>query len=65
LIVLNHHLGSDQFRVSSDGKSGDWDDARNACQQILVYGIDWGDDKLAPVRETPSASPSSPPPLAG
>jgi hypothetical protein len=60
LIVLNHHLGSDQFRVSSDGNSRDWDDARDACQQVLGYGIDWGEDKLAPTM--PPAS-TQPPPL--
>jgi hypothetical protein len=49
LIVLSHHLGSDQFRVSSDGYSHEWNDARQACQYILGYGIAWGDGKLAPV----------------
>lgn len=61
LIVLNHHLGSDRFRVSSDGKSRDWDEARNACQQILGYGIDWGEDQLAPASPPGSTQPAPPP----
>jgi hypothetical protein len=49
LIVLSHHCGNKHFRVSSDGNSRDWNDARDAAQHILGYGIDWGEDKLAPV----------------
>jgi hypothetical protein len=49
LIVLRHHLGGPSFRVSSDGRSQDWNAAREACQRVLGYGIDWGEDKLAPV----------------
>jgi hypothetical protein len=56
LIVLSHHLGSGSFRVLSDGTSQGWNDARDACQHILGYGIEWGEDKLAPV--PPSAPPS-------
>ena len=48
LIVLSHHLGTKLFRVDSDGMSRDWNDARDACQHVLGYGIDWGEDKLAP-----------------
>ena len=49
LIILSHRMGNEFFRVSSDGNSGDWNDARDACQHILGYGIDWGEGKLAPV----------------
>ena len=48
LIVLSHHLGNELFSVGSDGESRDWDDARQACQQVLGYGSDWGEEKLAP-----------------
>ena len=53
LIVLSHHLGLEQFRVTSDGTSRNWNDARNAAQQILGYGIDWGEGKLAPLPPSP------------
>jgi hypothetical protein len=49
LIILQHHLGSDWFRVDSDGGSAKWNDARDACQHVLGYGVEWGEDKLAPV----------------
>ena len=49
LIVLSHHLTTAKFRVDSDGDSQDWNDARDACQHILGFGIDWGEGKLAPV----------------
>ena len=49
LIVLSHHLSRQLFRVCSDGGSQDWNAAREACQRVLGYGIDWGEDKLAPV----------------
>jgi len=49
LIVLSHHLSGQSFRVTSDGRSHDWNAAREACQRVLGYGIDWGEDKLAPV----------------
>jgi hypothetical protein len=55
LIVLSHHLRHELFRVASDGASRDWNDARNACHHILGFGIDWGEDKLAPL------PPSHPP----
>jgi hypothetical protein len=48
LIVLSHHLSVDHFRVSSDGTSRDWNDARDACQQILGYGSNWGEGNLTP-----------------
>jgi hypothetical protein len=43
LIILHHHLGSGHFRVSSDGTSQQWNEARDVCQHILGYGIDWGE----------------------
>ena len=49
LIILSHHLRTAMFRVDSDGRSHDWNDARDACQHILGYGIDWGEGKLAAV----------------
>ena len=49
LIILHHHLSSELFRVSSDGNSAQWNDARDACQHVLGYGMDWGEDQLAPV----------------
>jgi hypothetical protein len=55
LIVLSHHLGNRTFRVSSDGTSPDWNDARDACQHVLGYGIDWGEGQLAPVPPPPAA----------
>ena len=57
LLVLSQHLGSKRFRISSDGSSADWNEARDACQHVLGYGIDWGEGDLAPV------PPLSPPPL--
>lgn len=38
LIVLKEHLG-DMIRVSSDGEDEQWNEARNACQVILGYGL--------------------------
>ncbi len=40
LIVFKHHFG-DNFKVSSDGESPDWDKAREACQKFLGYGKDF------------------------
>jgi len=37
LIVLEHYF-KDHVRVSSDGESAEWDDARRLCQQVLGYG---------------------------
>jgi hypothetical protein len=54
LIVLNHHLGIERFRVASDGTSCDWNDARRACQDVLGYGINWGEGKLAPQSPSPT-----------
>lgn len=48
LIVLHHHFGTRLLRVSSDGASSDWNDARDACQRVMGYGLDWGEGKLAP-----------------
>ena len=56
LIVLSHHLGNKHFRVSSDGDCRDWNDARDACQHVLGYGIDWGEGKFAPVPPQPPAA---------
>ena len=55
LIVLSHHLGSTMFRVTSDGQSRDWNAARTACQRILGYGGDWGQDRLVPLLPQPVA----------
>jgi hypothetical protein len=55
LIVLSRHLGNTYFRVASDGGSRDWNDARDACQRVLGYGIDWGEGALAPVPLAPPA----------
>jgi hypothetical protein len=52
LIVLNHRLGSGKFKVASDGSSNDWNEARDTCQRVLGYGINWGEDKLAPSRSS-------------
>lgn len=49
LIILSYRLGNGKFRVDSDGDSRAWNDARDACQHVLGYGIDWGEGKLAPV----------------
>lgn len=54
LIVLSHHLGSNLFRVASDGTSRDWNDARDACQHVLGYGMAWGEGRLAPVEPSPT-----------
>jgi hypothetical protein len=40
LVILKHHF-PDQVRVSSDGDSRDWDDARRLCQHVLGYGADF------------------------
>jgi len=40
LLIAKHHLGS-QIRVSSDGESKDWEDARVLCKQFLGYGKDF------------------------
>ena len=48
LIILSHHLSRQLFRVCSDGGSQDWNAAREACQRVLGYGIDWGEDNFAP-----------------
>ncbi|HZK81206.1 MAG TPA: hypothetical protein VFC46_09075 [Humisphaera sp.] len=61
LIVLSHRFGNARFRVSSDGTSRDWNDARNACQHVLGYGIDWGEGKWAPL--PPNEGKTSDPPL--
>ena len=37
LIIAAHYFG-DQFRVSSDGESNDWEDGRRLCQSVLGYG---------------------------
>lgn len=37
LIIYQHYFG-DQVRVSSDGASRDWEDARQLCQSVLGYG---------------------------
>ena len=50
LLILNHYLGSALFRVSSDGTSGQWNDARDACQHVLGYGMAWGEEKLAVIQ---------------
>ena len=39
LIVLDYHLGPDLFRVNSDGTDGQWNEARDACQSVLGYGL--------------------------
>jgi hypothetical protein len=57
LIALHHHLSSSHFRIDSDGDSQAWNDARDACQHVLGFGIDWGEGKLAP---TPPQQPPSP-----
>jgi hypothetical protein len=49
LMVLSHHFGKPSFRVDSDGTSEQWNEARHACQQVLGYGSDWGEGRLAPV----------------
>jgi hypothetical protein len=56
LMVLSHHLGTARFRVDSDGTSGDWDEARQACQRVLGYGGEWGEGKLGVV---PRAQPAA------
>jgi len=40
LIIASHHLGQ-QIRVTSDGESVHWDDARQFCQNFLGYGADF------------------------
>lgn len=37
LIAFSHHFGQ-KSRVSSDGSSADWVQARELCQRILGYG---------------------------
>lgn len=40
LIIASHHLES-QIRVTSDGESVHWDDARQFCEHFLGYGADF------------------------
>jgi hypothetical protein len=40
LIVFAEHLGS-AFNVSSDGDDAAWNEARDACQVVLGYGLDF------------------------
>lgn len=40
LIIASHHLEK-QIRVTSDGESIHWDDARQFCQNFLGYGSDF------------------------
>jgi hypothetical protein len=40
LISLKHYFAT-QVRVSSDGRSHDWDDARRLCQHVKGYGADF------------------------
>ncbi|HET6249745.1 MAG TPA: hypothetical protein VFE47_18795 [Tepidisphaeraceae bacterium] len=56
LIVLSDHLGQAIFAVDSDGTSGQWNAARDACQRVLGYGGDWGCGKLAPLTPPPTTS---------
>ena len=60
LIVLSHHIGEARFRVDSDGTSEQWNEARDACQHVLGYGIDWGEGKLAPISPPRPANETSP-----
>lgn len=55
LIALKEHLG-DQIRVTSDGSSEQWNEARDGCQVFLGYGLLFElDDK------TPDTLPDLPP----
>jgi hypothetical protein len=56
LIALSHRLGP-RFRVSSDGDTQHWQAAREACQRVLGYGVDWGEEKLAVVAAVQDAIP--------
>lgn len=40
LVIASHHLGQ-QIRVTSDGESQHWDDARQFCEHFLGYGSDF------------------------
>jgi hypothetical protein len=40
LIVFSHYMGND-FKVASDGKDDDWQDAKQLCQSCLGYGSDF------------------------
>ena len=47
LIILKEHL-ADSIQVRSDGKDAAWNEARDACQVFLGYGLDFAlDDKSA------------------
>jgi len=40
LIVFSRYMG-DSFKVASDGKDEDWQDAKRLCQSCLGYGSDF------------------------
>lgn len=40
LIVLDHYFPH-ETKISSDGESKDWEDARRLCQHVLGYGEDF------------------------
>jgi len=40
LIVFKHHLG-DALQVGSDGSDEDWQTARNKCQEVASYAMDF------------------------
>lgn len=56
LIALKEHLG-DQIRVTSDGTSEQWNEARDGCQVFLGYGLLFELDD-----QTPDTLPDVPPP---
>ena len=40
LVIAQHYL-KEKIKVSSDGDDSDWDAARNLCQSILGYGVEF------------------------
>lgn len=40
LIVFKHHFGND-FKVSSDGKDEEWNEASNDVNAVLGYGLEF------------------------
>lgn len=46
LIILKQHFG-DGIVVSSDGSEDDWKQAKELCQRILKYGIEFKLEEIA------------------
>ena len=46
LIIMKQHFG-DEIAISSDGSEDDWKQAKELCQKILKYGIEFKLEEIA------------------